>query len=231
MKQTKKNPRDCGSGLEIHRGRTGQPFRPIVDGRLVLGSAPECDLRLGGLGMPAVHSQVHVDGGRAWVEAVAADPPLLVNGEPCDSVVLSDGDVIVVGPFSFTWRASGDPTAAVQQAGKLSVSELVDRLERDMAMVAESDAATRLAVATVVETALETIYGSGVELRPVASDRDGLGDKLDELTRRIESHEAAHAEAVSSLLDTQERLVVQIESLVVRLLDGQSDDDGLRASA
>ncbi len=231
MKHPTQIVRDGGSGLEIHRGRTGQPFRPIVDGRLVLGSAPECDLRLGGAGMPAVHSQVHVDGGCAWVEAVSADPPLLVNGEPCDTMTLADGDVIVVGPFAFTWRASGDQVEADPQTSELSVSELVDRLERDMAMVAESDEVTRRAAATVVEAALETIYEGGAESRPAAADPNGLVAKLDELTRRIEVHEAAHAEAVSSLLDTQERLVVQVESLVVRLLDEQSDGDGLRASA
>ena len=181
--------------------------------------------------MPAVHSQVHLDGGRAWIEALAADPPLLVNGEPRDTVVLSDGDVIVVGLFAFTWRAAGDLVEAAGESSGLSVSDLVDRLERDMAMVVESDESTRRAAATVVEAALETIYDGGAGSRPVAADRDGLGAKLDELTRRIESHETAHAEAVSSLLDTQERLVVQVESLVVRLLDEQSADDGLRASA
>ena len=59
----------------------------------------------------------------------------------------------------------------------------------------------------------------------------GLGARLDELSRRIESQEKAHAEAVSSLLDTQERLVAQIESLVHRLLDEETGGEELRASA
>lgn len=230
----------CGGGLEIHRGRTVQPFRPTVEGRLVLGSARECDVRLGGAGMPAVHSQVHVDdGGEAWIEAIAADPPLLVNGESCDTMVLSEGDRIVVGPFAFTWRAVGDKSAAAAavsaaaaaDSDELSLSELLDRLERDMALVAGRDEATRRAAATVVEAALETIYGGVAGSRPVEGDRAALVTKLDELTQRIEANETAHAESVSDLLDTQERLVAQVESLVSRLMGEQSDDDGLRASA
>jgi hypothetical protein len=226
----------CGGGLEIHRGRTVQPFRPTVEGRLVLGSAPECDVRLGGAGMPAVHSQVHVDdGGEAWIEAIAAEPELLVNGEPCDTMVLSEGDKIVVGPFAFTWHAVGDKSAAaaaaVGDSDELPLSELLDRLERDMALVAGRDEATRRAAATVVEAALETIYGGVAGSRPVEGDRAALVAKLDELTQRIEANESAHAESVSDLLDTQERLVVQVESLVSRLLGEQSGDDGLRASA
>ena len=224
--------RTSGSGLQIHRGRTGQPFRPIVGGRLVLGSAPECDLRLGGAGMPSVHSLIHADGGRAWIESVAADPPLLVNGEPKDMTSLADGDMIMVGPFAFTWRTSEgvvEPTANV--ATGLSVADLVDRLERDIAMVVESDVVTRRAAATVVEAALETLYGGEANVPVVGADRDGLGAWRDELSRRIESQEKAHAEAVSSLLDTQERLVAQIESLVHRLLDEETGGEELRASA
>ena len=230
----------CGGGLEIHRGRTVQPFRPTVEGRLVLGSARECDVRLGSAGMPAVHSQVHVDdGGEAWIEAIAADPPLLVNGESCDTVVLSEGDRIVVGPFAFTWRAVGDKSAAAAavsadaaaDSDELLLSELLDRLERDMALVAGRDEATRRAAATVVEAALETIYGGVAGSRPVEGDRAALVAKLDELTQRIEANESAHADSVSDLLDTQERLVAQVESLVSRLMGEQSDDDGLRASA
>ena len=242
MKNQTQTHGTCGGGLEIHRGRTDQPFRPTVEGRLVLGSARECDVRLGSAGMPAVHSQVHVDdGGEAWIEAIAADPPLLVNGESCDTMVLSEGDRIVVGPFAFTWRAVGDKSAAAAavsadaaaaaDSDELLLSELLDRLERDMALVAGRDEATRRAAATVVEAALETIYGGVAGSRPVEGDRAALVAKLDELTQRIEANESAHAESVSDLLDTQERLVAQVESLVSRLMGEQSGDDGLRASA
>ena len=77
--------------------------------------------------MPSVHSQIHADGGRAWIEAVAADPPLLVNGEPKDMTSLADGDMIMVGPFAFTWRTAEavvEPIA--NEATGLSVADLVD---------------------------------------------------------------------------------------------------------
>ena len=107
---------------------------------------------------------------------------------------------------------------------------LVERLEQDMAMVADRDATTRQAVATVVEAALETLYDGKPVPREVAGG-GGLEEKLDELVRRIEAHETAHAAAVESLMDTQERLVAQVGSLVAQLLDERSGGESLRASA
>ena len=235
MSRENRNAGSRVSGLEIQRGRTGQPFRPLLEGRLVLGSAPECDVRLGGAGMPAVHSQVHEDGGRAWIESLSADPPLLINGRECKTWVLTDGDVIVVGPFAFTWRSDGGVAESVSSLVEQPLSELLDQLDRDMTLVAESAETTRRAASTVVEAALETIYGDAGDA-DLGSDvetgrRDEMSAKFDELTRRFEAHESAHAESVSSLLDSQERLASQVEALVSRLLDERSGGSGYRASA
>ena len=235
MSRENRNTGSRVSGLEIQRGRTGQPFRPLLEGRLVLGSAPECDVRLGGAGMPAVHSQVHEDGGRAWIESLSADPPLLINGRECDTWVLTDGDVIVVGPFAFTWRSDGGVAESVSSLVEQPLSELLDQLDRDMTLVAESAETTRRAASTVVEAALETIYGDagGADLSSEVETgrRDEMSAKFDELTRRFEAHESAHAESVSSLLDSQERLASQVEALVSRLLGERSGGSAYRASA
>lgn len=239
MSRENRNTGSRVSGLEIQRGRTGQPFRPLLEGRLVLGSAPECDVRLGGAGMPAVHSQVHEDGGRAWIESLSADPALLINGRECDTWVLTDGDVIVVGPFAFTWRSDGGVAESVSSLVEQPLSELLDQLDRDMTLVAESAETTRRAASTVVEAALETIYGDAGDAgggTDLGSDvetgrRDEMSAKFDELTRRFEAHESAHAESVSSLLESQERLASQVEALVSRLLDEQSGGSVYRASA
>lgn len=235
MSRENRNTGSRVSGLEIQRGRTGQPFRPLLEGRLVLGSAPECDVRLGGAGVPAVHSQVHEDGGRAWIESLSADPPLLINGRECDTWVLTDGDVIVVGPFAFTWRSDGGVAESVSSLVEQPLTELLDQLDRDMTLVAESAETTRRAASTVVEAALETIYGDagGADLSSEVETgrRDEMSAKFDELTRRFEAHESAHAESVSSLLDSQERLASQVEALVSRLLDERSGGSGYRASA
>ncbi|MFP6700338.1 MAG: FHA domain-containing protein, partial [Planctomycetaceae bacterium] len=229
MSRENRNTGSRVSGLEIQRGRTGQPFRPLLEGRLVLGSAPECDVRLGGAGMPAVHSQVHEDGGRAWIESLSADPALLINGRECDTWVLTDGDVIVVGPFAFTWRSDGGVAESVSSLVEQPLTELLDQLDRDMTLVAESAETTRRAASTVVEAALETIYGGaggagGADLSSEVETgrRDEMSVKFDELTRRFAAHESAHAESVSSLLASQERLASQVEALVSRLLDERS---------
>jgi hypothetical protein len=185
--------------------------------------------------MPAVHSQVHEDGGRAWIESLSADPALLINGRECDTWVLTDGDVIVVGPFAFTWRSDGGVAESVSSLVEQPLTELLDQLDRDMTLVAESAETTRRAASTVVEAALETIYG-GAGSADLSSEvetgrRDEMSAKFDELTRRFEAHESAHAESVSSLLDSQERLASQVEALVSRLLDERSGGSGYRASA
>ena len=185
--------------------------------------------------MPAVHSQVHEDGGRAWIESLSADPALLINGRECDTWVLTDGDVIVVGPFAFTWRSDGGVAESVSSLVEQPLTELLDQLDRDMTLVAESAETTRRAASTVVEAALETIYGGagGADLSSEVETgrRDEMSVKFDELTRRFEAHESAHAESVSSLLDSQERLASQVEALVSRLLDERSGGSGYRASA
>jgi hypothetical protein len=115
------------------------------------------------------------------------------------------------------------------------LSELLDQLDRDMTLVAESAETTRRAASTVVEAALETIYGgaggadSSSEVE--TGRRDEMSAKFDELTRRFEAHESAHAESVSSLLDSQERLASQVEALVSRLSGERSDGSAYRASA
>src|SRR5690349_7584916 len=47
--------------IEIHRGRTEFPSRPIGLQQFLIGAGVECDLRLGGTQMPAVHSRLFVE--------------------------------------------------------------------------------------------------------------------------------------------------------------------------
>tara|TARA_B100000029_G_scaffold38734_2_gene36330 strand:- start:4288 stop:4995 length:708 start_codon:yes stop_codon:yes gene_type:complete len=211
-------------GLEIQRGRTAQSFRPVDGTRLVLGSAPECDVRLGGAGIPAIHSQIHLEDGQVWIESLAADPALCVNRSECDTRSLQDGDEVRIGPFIFTWRAgfewaeSVGPVVGDAILPELTAPELVDRLERDMTMVAEIHEATRLAAKSVIEAAVASVEAISPE------QRNDLAARVDALTERLAEQEAAHVDTIESLLETQEQLAEQVESLLDRVLGAEAGD-------
>jgi predicted component of type VI protein secretion system len=221
-------------GLEICRGRSEHSFRPISGNRFVIGSAPECDLRLGGDTVPAVHSQLHIDGGKAWVEAVAADPPLLINGEDCETARLADGDTIGIGGFVFTWKAPCSMESDLVEATSLTAAELIDRLEADLELVSRHVTAARRGATTLLEASLGRIYGDSVvaeQATVVPGDDQALAARLEELVRRMDARELEYSEVIASLLEGQDRLSAQLELLVNRLAGQQLDGESLRASA
>ena len=67
--------------LEICRGRTRFPERPVAGPRFFIGSGEGCDLRLGGDLLPSIHSLIQTRGEGLFLEPIAANPPLLVNGQ------------------------------------------------------------------------------------------------------------------------------------------------------
>ena len=83
--------------LEVTKGHTRFPRRPVTHPRFLIGAGSTCDLRLGGEGMPALHSLITVSGRAITLEAIAATPALRVNGRVVQTTVLHDGDVIGVG--------------------------------------------------------------------------------------------------------------------------------------
>ncbi len=226
--------RRAAFGLEICRGRSEHSFRPISGNRFVIGSAPECDLRLGGDTVPVVHSQIHIDGGKAWVEAVAADPPLLINGEDRETARLADGDTIGIGGFGFTWKAPCSLESDLVEATSLTAAELIDRLEADLELVSRHATAVRRGATTLLEASLGRIYGDSVvaeQATVVPGDDQTLAVRLEELVRRMDARESEYTEVIASLLEGQDRLSAQLELVVNRLAGQQPDGESLRASA
>lgn len=149
-----KSQLDSGFFLEIARGKTAQPMRPISGDRFLIGAGDWCDLCLGGPKMPVLHSVIHLDGENAWIDAVAAGLDLRVNGQSTSFAELHTGDRIEIGSFALTFKykaakaakapviAAYDPIPedledADVDLSKLSASELVDLIEDDMELVEE----------------------------------------------------------------------------------------------
>lgn len=93
------SPAIDGPWIEIRGGRTRFPRRPITGDRLLIGSGSNCHLQLGG-GMPMAHSVIS-RGPEGWlIEALVAEPRLIVRGEATRKATLQDGDVVQLGPFT-----------------------------------------------------------------------------------------------------------------------------------
>lgn len=163
-----------GPWIEIRGGRTRFPRRPLQGDRLLIGSGSNCHLQLGG-GMPMAHSVISL-GPEGWViEALVAEPKLVVAGEVVRRASLHDGDLIQLGPFTLvahlTAVAQNELLAPIDlpstlalanhesaDLSELSAEELVDRLTADIteAVIAQqgssaADTLIREAAAAEVE--------------------------------------------------------------------------------
>jgi hypothetical protein len=132
--------------LEVTRGRTRFRRRPVTHSRFLIGAGATCDLRLGGNGMPALHSIITVAGREIALEAIAPQPGLTVNGRRVRNTVLHDGDRIGIGEVELLARLeAGHAPAAVEQPSnpsaiaievdrpllEIPAAELVDLIEHE----------------------------------------------------------------------------------------------------
>lgn len=132
--------------IEVIRGRTHTLCRRALTTEFRVGAAIDCHLRLGGTGIPAVHCVLTRTAGRAQLRAVAAHPPLIVNGRVEEQMVLHDGDLVEIGCFAFVIHIDpGQPrTSSDDQPGRdgmehtdgrdvseLTAAELIDLIEQE----------------------------------------------------------------------------------------------------
>lgn len=145
--------------MEIARGKTAHPVRPINRDRFLIGAADWCDLCLGGSQTPTLHSVIHLDGQQAWIDAVGEGLELRVNGQTTSFAELHPGDRIEIGTIALTFGQRSSPTKKATSVtpaqasysdqvptdlmdedvdlSSLSAAELVDLIEDDMELVEE----------------------------------------------------------------------------------------------
>lgn len=145
--------------MEIARGKTAHPVRPINRDRFLIGAADWCDLCLGGPQTPILHSVIHLDGQQAWIDAVGEGLELRVNGRVTSFAELHAGDRIEIGAIALTFgqrsapARNAAPVAPTPESyydpvpsdlrddeldlSSLSAAELVDLIEDDMELVEE----------------------------------------------------------------------------------------------
>lgn len=139
--------------LEIRRGRTRSPRRPVRSRRFLIGAGSNCQLQLGGEEIPILHSILLINEEGAHIDAVVPAPELTVNGVPCRAADLQHGDVFSIGRFEFSVHVP-DQFSATQAATaeelplddaadleSMSAAELIDRIEREQACIDRFEAA------------------------------------------------------------------------------------------
>jgi len=249
--------------LDIRRGRTAFPNRPIEGPVFLIGSAEFCDLRLGGPGVPEVHSRISIERGTAQIEALADAPALKVNGQETRTSVLAETDRVEIGAFEFLVcrRApasdelqpvetqvldSEDDGFDFDELQNLSAAELVDRIENEQELVEEFEYRRRLGAMALMQAVHERkrelshdapqeddvllpipAAGEGegadneeslsAELQQLLAQLTELSQTLEERSARLSRREAGYADAVSLLLDAQDKLAMQIEFVAGRL--------------
>lgn len=95
--QASRQPRPL-AWLQVRRGGTRFPLRPIYSARFLIGSGTNCHLQLGG-DIPLLHSLLRRDVSGWVVDAISPEPVLRINGVECRHGNLNPDDVIEIGLF------------------------------------------------------------------------------------------------------------------------------------
>lgn len=192
--------------FEITRGRTETPLRPVGRDRFLIGAGERCDLRLGGEGMPAVHSVVHINGRDIWLETLADSPEVRVNGRLTRSAALEPGDDLEIGSFSLTLhRTNAAPVQApriygasvseilteeefaspLEEIEELTARQLVDLIDQEEALIEEFEARRRMGAQALMDVVRQRFGDVGAEDEPVSEDQPTSKQLLHELQAAI----------------------------------------------
>lgn len=159
--------------LQVSRGKTNFPHRPVSVPRFAIGAGSGCDIVLGDSNVPALHTILLVEGGCVIAEAIAHSPLLKVNGNVVKTAILEDGDVLTIGGFQFAIHLNHEAIAQTLESdsqtsldlqdlerefefddGELSAAELVDRLESEMALVDQFERQIQTGQAALLQSAI-----------------------------------------------------------------------------
>lgn len=216
-------PRDAAPAvcLEILRGRTQFPIRPLHSAEFLIGSSPDCDLRIGGQ-VPEFHSLIRCDEDGLSIVAVAQHPPVLVRGEPVQHACLSDGDCVSIGGIEFCVRHRGtQPLNAPQSSDSgaktefshLSAAALVDRLEADLELIADSQSGQREAW-DLLDHHLRGCREHGEPIpMEFLEQLVQLSVSLEARERELTAREIECSRAASFLVEAQQTLAQQLQQV------------------
>ena len=232
-----------GMWLEIRRGKTNFPLRPISGDRFLIGAGSHCHLQLGGEHMPMLHSLLVIEGKTAHLEAVVSEPPLVVNGEAQRSAELNDEDTVEIGDFEFVFHrlvaiepagqvAMASPcdeeeASGVADLSRLSAVELVGLIEEEARQIAEFDHSRERGAAALLDAARR----AGADSHPATVPMTSF--PLPKPIEVVADREAECLRRAADLLKAQEQLATQMAEFAALVAQWQEPETrwSLRTSA
>ena len=228
--------------LEIRRGKTNFPLRPISGDRFLIGAGSHCHLQLGGDDVPMLHSLLVIEGRKASLEAVVSEPPLLVNGEARRIVELSDEDTVMIGDFEFVFHrlVATEPTAQatfaetsvpcdMEQLSQLSTAELVAHIEEESGQIVEHNRNCEQGAAALLDAARRIGSESHPSSVPMAAFRQSEITELPALLQTMPAQCLAEREAelmrrAMQIQTAQQQLALQMAEFAKQVASWQDSD-------
>ncbi|MBL8820192.1 MAG: hypothetical protein JNL58_29485 [Planctomyces sp.] len=227
-------PEDAVAYLRIAEGDTRFPIRPVPEGDFLIGSGPDCDLRLGDGLLPPLHSILRVSDTSASCALMVRRPELIVNGDPVRKADLFDGDLLEIGPYRFVFRfvseqsritsdtlaVTGHPIGEPATAARsMSAADLVRELEQEMEQISVLNRSSQHGVAELM-AALDTLSGAVQNLDSSATrpQFDEAGPSTHELMTVFQ----AQADRIEALSDVLEHVVRQ-QQIMTQVLHGLTE--------
>jgi hypothetical protein len=241
--------------LEIRRGRTQFPRRPILWTRFLIGAGSNCHLQLGGDEVPFLHSIIDAGSSLIRIEAFSARPELRVNGAATRRAVLADGDELEIGSFAFRLHAAAsqaqEPDVPLyapvpldlkddppEHPAALTAAELVARLEAAERDVNDFETAERSGGARLLSAVQQwKPEAADLELSPsrpdeveveVAAELASISLDVEQQLAQLRQWHAGQAARADALISAQDRLAEQLRLAEQSLAVEQSR---VRASA
>ncbi len=141
-----------GCRLEITRGRTRFPLRPVQGTEFLIGSAADCDLQIA-KSYPEFYALITPVDGCIRISPLAIDPPLEINDVCVDSSVatrLANGDRLAIGEIEMTVHVDELADSGLAVSG-LSAQQLVDLLDQEMQEVEAYESRMRQGATALLE--------------------------------------------------------------------------------
>jgi len=109
--------------LEILRGRAKFRQRPVIAPVYLIGSAKDCDLVLGDLQFPELHTYLFVTRDGVVARHLGEGPDLRIRNQVVQSATLNDGDHLVTGSYDFVIRIkpAAESEASYEPVNRLNV--------------------------------------------------------------------------------------------------------------
>jgi pSer/pThr/pTyr-binding forkhead associated (FHA) protein len=172
-----------GPALIVTYGNTTQKHRPLDREVTLLGRGRNCDVSLVSPEVAPIHCLIARLADRWLVRDCTGRGGTRINGKSVSDAVLTDGDVLQVGTFSFEVRLPAErPGAADPRAGRYA------RSRRNLAELALS-LRKKLGVANAALHSQEEIDHLADRLRSLQHDLETRGKQLSEAEARLHSQQ------------------------------------------